>query len=420
MAFDPDAYLAQKSSGGFSPDAYLASSQTPQKSLMTQAMEYPAKTYQGDLNTFSGMGKAAMDFIKPPTSLNMPGEFDQKRQILEAAGNKVKQSALGAEGNIVSNISELAAKHLPSYLANAVQKIAGVGGGAVATATELAPTTPGDFASMAAGEMLPPMASGAMRGTAESVANRWANAPKWIREARLEKGLPSVGEDVLNLPKGEVGDLAVNDKKAAFNAAKMAEQSLGQKIRSKIDELFKSGTDGVNKNDVANSMDEYASKLDAPDAERLMSFKEGWLKGKPDNLDFKLLNQERVKLGEEIGKDFGKTSPELAHKTEAQKAMWQFLRNKLGELSPELDEMLQLQHKVMDIKNSVKPEAALGYTPVAETWRKALLSPLTKNVGLADFVANRLPQADMSNLGATAAYGAAKTAIPLSEQLRNK
>lgn len=408
----------------------------------------------------------------------------------------------------------------------------------------------------------------------ESMANRGTPTPKAIRESRLEKGQPTVGEDRLSLPKDQVGDLATNNPKTTFNTAKVAIENLNQKIKGKINELFAKGItpnqpdvkaggtpqleykpsevqtvpvrsfgsdrtiatpniektyipertipfngtrptpgqvevtypgevyqkdqfgipvrqpqditksipvdihnptepaglypqtklggytaetpvgsltptvetpplktaaaetsrslkepqrypftgikQGPNlpKQEIADSIDSFAQTLDAPDAEALMKYKEGWLKGKPDNLDFKTLNQERIKLGEDIGKGFDKLSPELSNKATAQRMMWMKIRDYMGQQSPELDEMLELQHKLIDIKNSVKPEAALGYSKHGMLdYIKSPIESTQRNIGLADTLQNTLPSAPVKRLATAGAVAPTKIIPSIADQV---
>lgn len=542
---------------------------TSQQSMINQAVNYPTKGYQGNLNTLGGLGKAGINLISPPgTNLitspnnqdnltqaaNIPSQFEDKRRLLESAGQTLRQAGISATGNIVSNISELAAKHLPSYLAEPIQRVAGEGGGILSTLATVAPITPTEFGAQAAGEILPSVAANAIpKSWLESVANRWANAPKWMREGRWEKGQTNVGQDVLNLPKDKVGDIAINDKTKAANAAKLSIKYIGGKIDDEINNLVKKGltpsqpdvpisgtpqleykpsqvtqlqqprfssdativppitiSEYVPEKQIAfygqRTFPEKYTKLDilgthtpqrelvtptspqttyggfektipvgslepptevpptrsgmgdavrslneperfsftgtkqgpnvdirpvkesltpiledlktsfgegSPQYQSMLKFRDNFFADKPDFMDIKSANKLRQTLGDTVGKNFSKEPGDIRDITDAQRIMYGEIRDQLGRASPQLDELLTLQHKLLDIKNSLKPEASLGYdkTSALDWIQHPVDTPINKlktNVGLADTLnqtKSRLTENDLAVGGAIAGRG---------------
>lgn len=465
----------------------------PAKTTAQKASEYSAREPEINVNSPANMAATLTNFANPfpsSPSINPIKALEGKRQFLEGAGRKVKESVIGSEGNIVSGISEMAHKYLPETLAKAVSGLVAAGGGAAASATQLTPTRPSDFATEAAMGLLGPIASQGTRGVQTGIANRNLQAPKLIREGRYMKGQPTVGEIALDTPKG-TADLAVSNKDTMYKRAQEAIDVLGQKIKSRINEIYqkssaeKPGTtitekvpakelkfagqrmspeqyevgvlnehtpvrgpatptspqvklggfeqtknipaeparikpdlsaaprelpNSIPTKEVANSMDPIIHRAidrDGPDSavvRNLLGFKERFLKKNGDFMNFLRGNEERVMLGEDVGKSFNKDTSAIPEITEAQREMWITLRDWLGKLDPELDGMLRLQHDLLDVRMSALPEAAKGFTKTPDNIVDFVKSPFRK-IGIADFLGNQLGSKKAVGLGAGVGAG---------------
>jgi len=134
--------------------------------LVEQASQYVQK--QGSpMRTVPEMAVGMTNFVNPTPFMptlknpvpNIPAEFEKKRQFLEGVGTQVKGASESSVGNIVEDVSRLATKYLPKNLANGISTLAGFAGGAVNTATTLAPFKPSEFAAETAGAILPVVVS---------------------------------------------------------------------------------------------------------------------------------------------------------------------------------------------------------------------------------------------------------------------
>lgn len=187
----------------------------------------------------------------------------------------------------------------------------------------------------------------------------------------------------------------------------------------------KAPLNGINTKEVADSIDPIMARVaenrGTNDAayKALVRLKNGWLQSKPEVGDFLQGNNWRINLGDEVGKGFNKETSAIPEVVEAQMRMWQTLRNKIGEIDPKLDDLLDLQHKVIDIKNSVKPEAALGYSKHGITdYVKSPIETMQRNVGLADTLQNTLTSAPMKSLGKVSGIGINSVPQSLADRVK--
>lgn len=498
---------------------YSTPAASPQKSAMSQAMEYPSKT-PPIATSWPGVASQLTRFVNPfpesPTT-NPVAMLEGKRQFLEGASKKVKEAKTSAIGNQVEN-------GMNPYAAAAFD-----------TAFDLAPFAPSEFAPIAAGAIGGPSVSVGTRGIQSEIANRNLQAPKLIRESRYVKGQSPVGEIALDTdPK--VAKLAVSNKDAIYKRSNSAIENLGNKIRLKIAEIFEggrtpnapevnvpggqrrleykpstvearesaatqprysgmlsSGESAGLKGDVADLSDKVAtvqpggarydtavgrsgphvdysgttrtpnvapkrplkalgegySRMAAPvehnsgirtreiaDAVNpvldrvgrsagvdsqiyrdLIDLRNRFIQDNGPVMDFMTANNERMRLGDEVGRAFNKDTSLLPELTEAQRAMWSKLRDKIGNVSPELDKMLRTQHDLIDVRTSALPNAALGYTKTPDTMVGMAKAPL-RSMGIADFLANTLTRT--SGLGATAGAGARHGVVDNLEKLMSK
>ena len=352
-----------------------------------------------------GMAKQFIEFLTPPNPFN-PQFLEEKRKFLESAGGAVKEAAQSSLGNLTE-------KGLNPYLS-----------GALATATELAPFKPSEFATVVAAEASPALAGKVTEPIGASMANRYANAPKLIREGRLSKGVPTevgnriggesgVGEEILKLnqplPKGKeylkVPEITSNNKTVAYNQADYGIRKLGNEARKEISRVSSEGASQAPNNanpftkpqdfpsirtkDLTEGIDSViASSRDDGIIQKLENLKQSYLK--KDFLNFKEANDLREELGGVVGKSFNKDTSQIPEAIEAQRNMFGILRNKLGQISPKLDEILQRQHALFDVRTSLAPEASLGYSKIPQTLGQLVTSP-SKNLGIADLLYNTIP-----------------------------
>lgn len=104
---------------------------------------------------------------------------------------------------------------------------------------------------------------------------------------------------------------------------------------------------------------------DSSIVKRLQKFKDNFMSGKPEYLDFKSLNKLREDIGANLGKKgFGKDADELTEQVFAQRLMFSKIRDLVGSISPKLNKLLNQQHMFFDIRDSVKPVVAKGYEDV--------------------------------------------------------
>jgi len=386
---------------------------------------------EGDVNVASTPAAAASvtKFLNPfPTSTttNPIQILDEKRRWLEGAGRKFKEATLGSVGNIVSDVSGAASEYLPSGAANVVRNAAAMGGGTLATAAELMPTRPSDFALEAGMGIAGPMVSRATRGIQTEIANRNLQAPKLIRESRYMKGQPRVGEVALDMDKG-VANLATSNKEKMEKAATRAINKLGGEIEGEISNVSKTSAqqvagapnrikpdltsapaippNSIVTKEVADAMNPVIQQAarrynttDHPVVQSLIEYKNNFMRRMGDFMDFMNANIERVFLGDEIGKSFNKDTSAIPEITEAQRAMWIALREKLGAISPTLDKKLGLQHELIDVRTSAIPEAARGFTKTADNVVDLAKSPF-RRMGLADFLGNQMSSKKTIGLG---------------------
>ena len=125
---------------------------------------------------------------------------------------------------------------------------------------------------------------------------------------------------------------------------------------------------------------------DSRQVSQLKNFRDTFLTGKPEYLDFQQANSIRSAMGEEVGKAFNKLPGDISNTDYAMKTVWENLRNKIGEVSPELSDLLDRQHRLIEIRRSVIPEAARGYGDVPQGVFEAAVSPVSKNIGVADYL----------------------------------
>lgn len=356
----------------------------------------------------AGIASQLTEFVRPPTG-ELLSEIEKKRKFLQGAGSRVKDVVQKSIGN-------LAERGLNPLVA-----------GTMATVAELAPFSPSEF-SLAAGAETAPLISGIGKSTAKGIANRYAQTPKAIREAKLRSGEPTVGEDILSEPS-----VISNDKGVAFGKIKQLSETLGGKVQGLIDKITKSGTPkdqsmapfnaprsnpAISTKEIADSIDPViksvgtSSGVDSPRYQSLLRFKEQWLSGKPEFVDFKTANNIRTELGSEVGRGFDKMGDDLADRVLAQRMMWGKLRQKIGQISPEMDELLQRQHKLIDISNSLAPEASKGYEKIPTSIPEMLVSPVSTNMRLANF----MNKASESRGGGAVAQGLSR----LIDRYKNK
>lgn len=407
----------------------------PEKSLEDRVIEYPSQSNSDSLPTMVGNLINPMPFAPTMSNPipNIPAEFEKKRQLAEQAGLKARDTLLGQTGDVVSNVSEKAHRYLPKTLATAVSTLMGIGGGVVGTELSLAPMTPGENALTRAPGMMANAISRGTRGWQAAIANRNLQAKPSIQQSRYESGQPSVGEVALDNPK-DVADLATNNKDTIYKKSRLAIGVLGDKIKNKINEVFTSGKSqtgaippfnqpgdvpSIKTAEIANSINPIMVKVAENEGENsntyqaLVRLKELFLR-KGDSLNFATANAERVRLGSEIGKSFQKETSALPEVIEAQRNMWGALRNKIGMASPELDEMLKLQHDLIDVNHSALPTAAKGYTSTPGGAVEAVKTPF-RRMEIADFLANRLPN-DVAQAGTVAGTGS----YSVTDALKNR
>ena len=382
-------------------------------SLLGRASQYVSSPTVG-LKTVpqivTGLTRFANPFPTSPTA-NPVAMLEGKRKFLESAGQQVKESEQGSIGNIVSKTSELARKYLPKELADTVQTISGLGGGAAATVAQFQPFTPSEFALQSGMSILPVALSQGTKGIQSQIANRNLQAPKLIRESRYSSGKPSVGEVALNTPE-KTADLATSNKDKIYKESNRAINVLGEKIKNTIANVFKSGESSASRNmnpfsqaqdlpslntkEVADSVNPILNSIgrsqgaDSPTFKAVMELKNRFVRMNGDAMNFLDANRARIDLGEEIGKSFNKDTSAIPEIVEAQRAIWASLRNKIGQLSPDLDEMLKLQHDLLDVRTSALPEASLGYTKTPSTVIDLIKKPF-RSIKVAKFLGKTLP-----------------------------
>ena len=338
----------------------------------------------------TGIGKIASGIstlareTSPLTST--PGRF------LESKGKKTKDAVNSIISNLVSSPFQGVDKAIIGRAAL---------GTAASIATDLAPFTPQEMSIAMGSESLPVGISAATRGFQKSSVNRALQVPKQIREGRLLKGEPTVGEEFLSFDEFTTGN-----KNEIFGKASAGIKRLGAKVRAKINEITIKGrgqsgvspfTKEVNEpfistSDIANKIDELISETQSAfgqnsgQAKQLIRFKKNFMSGKPERLNFRQANELREQLGDVVGRRFNKESGDLPELVQAQRSMFAELRNQIGKLSPDIDEALGRQHALFDIRNTVLPEASKGYVEIPRSFTELLSRPVFANVRLATFL----------------------------------
>src|SRR3990167_9355809 len=338
----------------------------------------------------TGIGKIASGIstlareTSPLTST--PGRF------LESKGKKTKDAVNSIISNLVSSPFQGGGKAILGRAAL---------GTAASVATDYAPFTPQEIAITLGGAVLPAGISAATRGIQKSSVNRALQVPKQIREGRLLKGEPTVGEEFLSFDEFTTGD-----KNEIFGKASAGIKRLGAKVRAKINEITIKGggqkgvppfTKDINEpfirtSDIAGKIDPLISEAqsafgqNSSQARQLIRFKQNFMSGKPERLNFRQANELREQIGDVVGRRFNKESGDLPELVQAQRSMFAELRNQIGKISPDIDEALGRQHALFDIKNTVLPEASKGYTEIPRNFIELLSRPVFANVRLATFL----------------------------------
>lgn len=283
--------------------------------------------------------------------------------VLQRGGEKVKKSVNESLGNIASKASEMG---VPPE----VSALVATGGSMLADL----PFTPQEMSVAIGGEAAVPAIYGkSLREVPKEIMNRWANAPASLAEDRLRKGLPTMGEEFLKSKPSSY------DKKEIYESAKKGIQAIGNQVKKEVDNVVKTGgnRDYIDKSSLAENPEALNNVID----DMIGSIQKWDTKGEATKLltrvknsaalDFKTANQFRELIGDYIGRGFRKE--EAPEKIMAMRDIFGSLRQKIGEISPMVDNLLKAQHGLYQRGESVFKEVARGY-PKASTVFETLVS----------------------------------------------
>lgn len=371
--------------------------------IPAEAKESPRTRFQKLAAKASGAVKSIAEKFIDPETYQTP-----IKNRAEDLGKEVKGAAQESIGNLVE-------RGMNPYA------------GAVASAaTEMAPFTPSEFATAAAGELAPVAVSRVLESPAKSMANRFINAPKNIRESALmkapvtadiEREAPKLGEQYLSMEGAPI----TNNKETIFNWSRFNIKNLSNQARDIINNLSSSSPVQIPKSEIIDKdvLDNVLDKMiqDSSKYEADRSIVDLLQKVRSsDSIDLPTANKLREIMGSEVGKKFTRLVDDLPGLTDAQKAIFSSLRQKIGQISPALDKILSKQHDLFNVQWSVLPDAAKGFERPSMSLFEMMKGPVESNLQLANAM-NRLGERTGAR---TAAAAGAKSAVKEFERKRSE